>query len=85
MLQIDASACLGSHDVLLATIDTLRFDVAEAARQRGLTPNLNRLLPGGAWETPAQSGEFYLRRASGLFRRLPANAGCPARGRRSSA
>jgi hypothetical protein len=56
MPAIDARACLGTHDVLFATLDTLRFDVAAAALARGMTPNLARLLPGGAWEcrhTPA--------------------------------
>jgi hypothetical protein len=47
---IDAAACLGTHDVLFLTIDTLRFDVAAAACASGETPNLRRLMPGGHWE-----------------------------------
>ncbi len=56
MPLIDASQCLGTHDVLFATLDTLRFDVAQSACERGLTPNLARILPNGQWEqrhTPA--------------------------------
>lgn len=47
---------IDSHDVLFVTLDTLRYDVAAACLERGRTPNLARLLPGGAWErrhTPA--------------------------------
>jgi len=47
---------LGSHDLLLVTLDTLRYDVAAGRLAAGRTPNLARVLPGGAWErrhTPA--------------------------------
>jgi hypothetical protein len=53
---IDARACLGTHDVLFVTIDTLRFDVAATALALGETPNLAALLPKTGWErrhTPA--------------------------------
>ncbi len=45
---------VGSDDVLFVVLDTLRYDVAEAAMESGETPNLQRLL--GRWErrlTPA--------------------------------
>jgi hypothetical protein len=48
--MIDAAACVGTHDVLFLTLDALRYDAAETARVRGLTPNLSALLPCGAWE-----------------------------------
>lgn len=54
--MINAAACVGTHDVLLLTLDTLRYDAAERARERGLTPFLASLLPQGRWErrhTPA--------------------------------
>ncbi|MGI5237497.1 STM4013/SEN3800 family hydrolase [Dactylosporangium sp. CA-139066] len=47
---------LGSHDLLFVTLDTLRYDVAAGRLAAGRTPNLARVLPGGAWErrhTPA--------------------------------
>jgi hypothetical protein len=47
---------VGSHDLALITLDTLRYDVAERQLAAGLTPHLARLLPGGQWErrhTPA--------------------------------
>lgn len=54
--MLNARAKIGSHDVLLMTLDTLRFDVAMAALAAGETPCLQRWLPGGQWErrhTPA--------------------------------
>lgn len=39
---------LATHDVLLVTLDTLRFDVAVEALER--TPVLRSVLPGGEWE-----------------------------------
>jgi len=47
---IDARNLVGSHDVLLMTLDTLRYDVAAAALEAGQTPTFARLLPGGHWE-----------------------------------
>ncbi|GAA3242621.1 STM4013/SEN3800 family hydrolase [Dactylosporangium siamense] len=49
-------ALIGSHDLLFVTLDTLRHDVAAAQLAAGRTPNLARVLPGGAWQrrhTPA--------------------------------
>jgi hypothetical protein len=53
--MIDARACIGSHDVLLVTLDTLRYDVAQELMLAGKTPGLARWFPAG-WEerhTPA--------------------------------
>src|SRR5690242_1850971 len=38
--MIDARSLIGTHDILLLTLDTLRYDVAQAALEQGLTPNL---------------------------------------------
>ncbi len=56
--MLDANALIGTHDVLLATLDTLRYDVAETALQRGLTPDFARVLPGGAWEKRHSPANF---------------------------
>jgi predicted AlkP superfamily pyrophosphatase or phosphodiesterase len=48
---------LGSHDLLLITIDTLRFDVAEACWRDGSTPHLRAQLPDG-WEKRHAPGNF---------------------------
>lgn len=47
--MLDARRCLGSHNVLFITLDTLRFDVADAAMRDGATPVLAELA-GGDWE-----------------------------------
>ena len=47
---------IGSHDLLLVTLDTLRYDVAADLAAKGRTPQLARVLPGGGWQrrhTPA--------------------------------
>jgi hypothetical protein len=52
----DMNAIVGDHDLLLVTLDTLRYDVAADLAARGRTPNLVRALPGGVWQerhTPA--------------------------------
>ncbi len=56
--MFNARDLIGTHDVLLITLDTLRYDVAEQALARGMTPNLARLLPGGAWERRHSPGSF---------------------------
>ena len=60
--MLDAAACVGSHDILLITLDTLRYDVAERARAQGQTPYLASLLAhaggGGAWERRHTPGSF---------------------------
>jgi hypothetical protein len=47
---------IGTNDFLFITLDTLRYDVAQECLEKGLTPNLGKLLPEGKWErrhTPA--------------------------------
>jgi arylsulfatase A-like enzyme len=55
-LQTDMHAIVGSHDVILITLDTLRFDAAERAFSQGSLPTLSRWLPSTGFErrhTPA--------------------------------
>ncbi|WP_404800334.1 STM4013/SEN3800 family hydrolase [Actinomadura rudentiformis] len=49
---------IGSHDVLLVTLDTLRYDVAAELAAAGETPTLTELLPGGQWERRHSPGSF---------------------------
>ena len=54
--MLNAKEMIGSHDVLLITLDTLRYDVACTALEQGQTPFLASVLPNGKWEerhTPA--------------------------------
>ena len=56
--MLSAKPLIGNHDVLLMTLDTLRYDVAIDALDRGLTPNLASILPGGTWEKRHSPGSF---------------------------
>ncbi len=47
---------VGRSNILFATLDTLRYDVAQAMYESGQLPNLARCLPSSGWErrhTPA--------------------------------
>lgn len=52
------NAIVGTHDIVLLTLDTLRYDVAARAASEGRLPHLGRLLPGGAWEKRHTPGSF---------------------------
>jgi arylsulfatase A-like enzyme len=53
-----ARELIGSHDLLMVTLDTLRYDVARDMLMAGRTPNLAALLPGGRWEERHSPGTF---------------------------
>ena len=48
---------IGTHDIVLLTLDSLRYDTATLALDAGQTPNLAALLPGG-WEARHTPGSF---------------------------
>jgi len=56
--MVNARAIVGAHDILLMTLDTLRYDVARDMLDAGRTPNLAELLPGGRWEQRHSPGSF---------------------------
>jgi hypothetical protein len=58
---------VGTHDILLITLDTLRYDVACRALEAGLTPNLASVLPGGKWEERHSPGSFTYAAHQALF------------------
>lgn len=49
---------VGTHDILLVTLDTLRFDVAVESLAAGRTPALARVLPQAQWEERHSPGTF---------------------------
>jgi hypothetical protein len=55
--MIDARSLVGTHDILLLTLDTLRYDVAVECFHAGRTPFLASLLPRG-WEERHAPGNF---------------------------
>jgi hypothetical protein len=63
---------IGSHDLLLVTLDTLRYDVAAELAATGRTPSLAGVLPTGAWERRHTPGSFtYAAHAAFLAGFLP--------------
>ncbi|MFB9880461.1 STM4013/SEN3800 family hydrolase [Planobispora siamensis] len=66
------NAIVGSHDLLLVTLDTLRYDVADDLVRAGRLPSLARALPGGRWERRHSPGSFtYAAHAAILAGFLP--------------
>jgi arylsulfatase A-like enzyme len=55
---IDMNQVVGTHDIVLITLDTLRYDVAQAAFERGELPVLARRLPARGWEKRHTPGSF---------------------------
>ena len=58
MRGLSFSDAVGPCDVLFVTLDTLRYDVAAELAATGRTPNLARVLPGGAWQRRHTPGSF---------------------------
>ncbi len=56
--MLDLRPLIGTHDVLMVTLDSLRYDVAQEALLAGLTPNLAALLPENRWEYRHTPGNF---------------------------
>ena len=56
--MIDANRVVGTHDILLVTIDTLRYDVARDCLAAGRTPHLAAALPAPGWEERHAPGSF---------------------------
>ena len=55
--MLNVNQLVGTHDILLLTFDTLRYDVAQTLFEQGRLPNLASLLPGG-WEARHSPGSF---------------------------
>lgn len=64
---LDMNRIVGSHDLLLVTLDTLRYDVAAELAAEGRIPNLARHLPGGAWELRHAPGSFTYASHQAIF------------------
>jgi arylsulfatase A-like enzyme len=68
----DMNAVVGSHDLLMVTLDTLRYDVAAELAAAGRTPTLAAALPGRKWERRHTPGSFtYAAHAAFLAGFLP--------------
>jgi hypothetical protein len=63
----DMNAVVGSHDLVLITVDTLRYDVAVSLAAQGRTPVLAGMLPGGQWERRHAPGNFTFASHAAMF------------------
>lgn len=63
----DMTEVVGRDDLLLLTLDTLRYDVAAELAAAGRIPNLARHLPGGAWERRHAPGSFTYASHQAMF------------------
>ncbi|WP_173138503.1 STM4013/SEN3800 family hydrolase [Kibdelosporangium persicum] len=61
------NSVIGSHDLVLITIDTLRYDVACSLADEGRTPVLAGLIPGGRWERRHAPGNFTFASHAAMF------------------
>jgi len=59
-------AIVGTHDLVMLTLDTLRYDVARELWEGGRTPVLGAQLPGG-WELRHAPGSFTLASHQAMF------------------
>lgn len=72
----DMNDVVGRDDLLLVTLDTLRYDVAADLLAAGKLPNLARHLPGGVWEKRHAPGSFTYASHQAMFAGfLPTPAG----------
>jgi arylsulfatase A-like enzyme len=62
-----ASRLVGTHDILLVTLDTLRYDVAAGLHAAGRTPRLSAVLPPGGWERRHSPGNFTFAAHAAFF------------------
>lgn len=63
----DMTEVVGRDDLLLVTLDTLRFDVAAELAAAGRIPNLARHLPSGVWEKRHAPGSFTYASHQAIF------------------
>lgn len=64
--MLDMNAIVGRSDILLITLDTLRYDVAQQELQAGRLPNISRRLPNG-WEKRHAPGSFTYASHQAMF------------------
>lgn len=65
--MLDAGQLVGTTDVLLVTLDTLRYDVAAGLHAAGRTPYLSAVLPPGGWERRHTPGSFTFAAHAAFF------------------
>lgn len=81
MTDLDMNAIVGTHDLALIVLDTLRYDVAVEELAAGRTPHLAALLPAG-WERRHSPGTFTFAAHAAFFAGFLPTPAEPGRHRR---
>lgn len=79
--DLDMNRIVGTHDVALIVLDTLRYDVAVEELAAGGTPNFARWLPSG-WERRHSPGTFTYAAHAAFFAGFLPTPAAPGRHRR---
>ncbi|WP_169657723.1 STM4013/SEN3800 family hydrolase [Flammeovirga aprica] len=56
--MINANKIVGDYDIVLITLDTLRYDVSQQLFENGKLPQLQKYLPASGWEKRHAPGSF---------------------------
>ena len=75
----DMNLVVGSHDIVFITLDTLRYDVAQALFEAGELPVLGRCLPAAGWERRHSPATFTYAAHQAFFAAHGAGAGLGGR------
>ncbi|WP_280220237.1 STM4013/SEN3800 family hydrolase [Nocardia neocaledoniensis] len=67
LAQPDMTEVVGRDDLLLLTLDTLRYDVAAELAAAGRLPTLSAYLPGGRWQRRHAPGSFTYASHQAMF------------------
>lgn len=66
-VAVDMNDVVGRCDLVLITLDTLRYDVADAALRAGRTPHLAGLIPDGLWRHHHAPASFTFASHQAMF------------------
>src|SRR5690606_38582249 len=55
---LDMNRLVGTHDIVMITLDSLRYDVAQTNFEMGMLPGFSQLLPASGWELRHSPGSF---------------------------
>lgn len=68
---------IGSHDLLFITLDSLRYDVAQAEYRGGRLPTLAQYLPSSGWECRHSPASFTYAAHQAFFAGFLPTPACP--------
>ncbi len=70
-------ALVGTHDIVLITLDTLRYDVAQLLWSQGKLPHFAQVLPDQGWQRRDAPGNFTYASHQAFFAGFLPTPSCP--------